>query len=296
MLKIKGWFIALYVLIHPAFAIALEQTELMYRDLTLLTSPEFAGRGEFTAEPNLSAQFIYSRLNDMGYLPEFQPFDFKVGWAGSQQGHNVFAKLTCQQIVCQKALIITAHYDHLGDSGSSYYPGANDNASGVVALLYLAERLKPLSVNRDVIFVATDAEEKGLHGAHAFAKSKHTDNAELNINLDMLAVRPDKPLYLFASQGAALNKLIPTHTPVQFKYTESTKRLARWTNETHTDWLRASDHYAFYKQGLTFLYVGMGSDPHHHTRKDTLEKIDYTAFTQAVYSVSALVLEIVTTP
>lgn len=69
-------------------------------------------------------------------------------------------------------LVITAHYDHLGCMGKeTYFPGANDNASGVGMLLYLAQEL---SLKRDsnfnYVFMAFGAEEAGLVGSHYFVE------------------------------------------------------------------------------------------------------------------------------
>ena len=69
-------------------------------------------------------------------------------------------------------LVITAHYDHLGRMGKeTYFPGANDNASGVGMLLYLAQEL---SLKRDsnfnYVFIAFGAEEAGLVGSHYFVE------------------------------------------------------------------------------------------------------------------------------
>lgn len=67
-------------------------------------------------------------------------------------------------------IVITAHYDHLGLKAGKLHPGANDNASGVAALLYLSNALKVQS-SYGFVFVATDAEENGLHGSEHFAKT-----------------------------------------------------------------------------------------------------------------------------
>ena len=64
--------------------------------------------------------------------------------------------------------MISAHYDHLGRHGQRYYPGANDNASGVAALLYLAQQLQ--AMREQIIFVAFDGEEQGLHGPSILSK------------------------------------------------------------------------------------------------------------------------------
>ena len=70
-----------------------------------------------------------------------------------------------------KPLIITAHYDHLGMHGDTIFFGADDNASGVAAMLELARYLKQQPLRHPVLFVALDSEEKGLQGAVALFRT-----------------------------------------------------------------------------------------------------------------------------
>jgi hypothetical protein len=96
------------------------------------------------------------------------------------------------------AVLVLAHWDHLGECGVSYAldricNGAADNASGVAMMLELARRLKqgpPLA--RDVYFLATTAEEPGLLGIRAFVRSPPVPLASIvaAFNLDMMAVAP----------------------------------------------------------------------------------------------------------
>lgn len=96
------------------------------------------------------------------------------------------------------AVLVLAHWDHLGECGPPYAPdricnGAADNASGVAMMLDLARRLKdgpPLA--RDVYFLATTAEEPGLLGIRAFVRRPPVPLASIvaAFNLDMMAVAP----------------------------------------------------------------------------------------------------------
>ena len=112
----------------------------------------------------IDAEYIenYSSNNVIGYLPG----------AGSTD--------TC--------LVITAHYDHLGRMGrETYFPGANDNASGVALMLDLARKLKASTLKYDVYFIAFGAEEAGLIGSNYFVKNPlfPLENIKFLINLDL---------------------------------------------------------------------------------------------------------------
>lgn len=272
-------------------ACATKADEQLVEDLRILTSPQFEGRKAGSLKPNQSAQFIYARFGELGYSPTYQPFSFQSGWSALQTGHNVLAFLPCNQAQCSTNMVITAHYDHLGATGKRYYPGANDNASGVAALLYLAKVLKNETRNQNIYFLATDAEEKGLYGAYHFANSDLNQNTSLNINLDMLAVNHKRHLYVLSSRTSEWKELIKTLQPqfIQFKYTESSKHLGRISGEDNTDWLKASDHYAFHRKDIPFLYVGMGSDNKHHTTDDTFDNVKLELFQGAVQDVSLLI-------
>ena len=68
-----------------------------------------------------------------------------------------------------KTIVVTAHYDHLGRMGQdTYFPGANDNASGIAILLAIAEHFKQNKSDKNILFVAFGGEEAGLVGSHYF--------------------------------------------------------------------------------------------------------------------------------
>lgn len=271
----------------------------LIEDLRVLTSPQFEGRKAGTLHPNQSAQYISKRFTQLSYTALYQPFSFQRGWSDPEQGHNVIAFLPCSLTHCDSSIVITAHYDHLGKTGKRYYPGANDNASGVAALLFLATQLKNVPRNQNVYFVATDAEEKGLYGAYHFANSELNLSTRLNINLDMLAVNNKRQLYILSSRGnTKLKTLIKSFSPhhVKFRFAESSLQLGRITGEENTDWLKASDHYAFHRQDIPFIYIGMGADKKHHTIEDSFERVNLDLYQGAVSDVLLLIEQILSEP
>jgi hypothetical protein len=107
------------------------------------------------------------------------------------------------------AVLLLAHWDHLGECGAPEAPdricnGAVDNASGVAVMLELAQRLKsgpPLA--RDVYVLATSAEEAGLLGTRAFARTPPVplDSIVAAFNLDMVALAPAGAPVGFVGEG-----------------------------------------------------------------------------------------------
>ncbi|RYZ18361.1 MAG: M20/M25/M40 family metallo-hydrolase, partial [Sphingobacteriales bacterium] len=107
-----------------------------------------------------------------------------------------------------QTVIIGAHYDHLGygedgssrmtEPGRAIHNGADDNASGVAAMLALADKLKKSAQKKyNYLFIAFSAEELGLLGSKAFVKEKDFDRkkAAYMINMDMVGrLSPDRKL------------------------------------------------------------------------------------------------------
>ena len=88
-----------------------------------------------------------------------------------------------------KYIVITAHYDHLGIQSGKLFYGADDNASGVAAMLAIASFLPMIDLHHSIIFLATDAEEKGLIGARVALDYFPIELSQIvfNLNLDMIA-------------------------------------------------------------------------------------------------------------
>ena len=270
----------------------------LYRDIQTLTSPAHRGRKAGSPEPNLSAKYLLDRFNDIGLDTKFQTFEFKSGLFSVSKGHNVVATLPCDQLVCGKKIVISAHYDHLGGSAKSYYAGANDNASGTAALIAIAEKLKNVPRAAEVKILATDAEEVGLYGAKYFVKSIIPAQYALNINLDMLAINHKNTLYALHDRSVKHLLTLFEQQPLSFKLfaTSSLFRLNKRLKNSRVNWHKASDHYAFSKAGIPYIYLGMGEDKKLHTKKDTLANLDFNKYQSVVASISAFIVSLVSEP
>jgi len=90
----------------------------------------------------------------------------------------------------EEFVIISAHYDHLGQKtegdGDLIYNGANDNATGVTAMIMLAEHFKSKKNSRSILFVAFTAEEMGLIGSNYFGKTISSESIIAGINIEMI--------------------------------------------------------------------------------------------------------------
>ncbi len=136
----------------------------------------FTGRATGTPG-NADVSFaIIRRFKKIGLLPlsdsYAQCFPMSVG--GAKAGHNVVGMIPgSKKAPTNSYIIVAAHYDHKGVLSGRLYPGADSNASGVTAMISLAEMFQSMKTlgktyNSNIIFVALDAKELSMAGAYAF--------------------------------------------------------------------------------------------------------------------------------
>ncbi|MEO2279021.1 M28 family peptidase [Pseudoalteromonas pernae] len=249
-----------------------------YVDIATLTSDTMAGRQAGTPSATMATQYIQSRLQELGYSTEQQEFEFKKGFFSKAIGYNVVST-DCQR----NCLVISAHYDHLGTKGNKIYAGANDNASGVAAMLYLAQRLEPFKDR--ITFVAFDAEEPGLYGAYHFVARVPNEQLAMNINLDMLKLpKANSRLFFFTRDNLCTRAIEQLgNSTIKTQIAKSNQAINRRVKDDRVDWLRASDHWAFAKQKIPFVFITGAEDPHYHSPTDTLSNFDTDRYQQTLY-------------
>ncbi|MEL7145736.1 MAG: M28 family peptidase [Bacteroidota bacterium] len=201
---------------------------------------------------------------------------------------NVVGKL---HGITDKTIVVSAHYDHLGLHHPSYYAGADDNASGVAAMLELARYFSSMKELRyNMVFMATSAEEKGLLGSEYHVNSTLFDSATtlLNINLDMIgrideAHQNGKYLYFLGSgQSARLDSLM---TKADLAYNQCE---IDYSMEGFTGIFTRSDHYHFYKKGVPSVMFFSGLHEDYHKTTDTADKISFKTLEKRVTQIAVL--------
>jgi hypothetical protein len=151
-------------------------------DLAWLTDPARRGRGSLSTEARAVADWIADELRAAGYEPTLQEI------AAARGQVNVIAVKPARE-AGGATVLVSAHYDHVGEQGGAIYPGADDNASGVAVALAVARAIADdAAVAGRVVFVFTGAEEVGLLGALAYVDAPVVPLAEtsLAINMDMV--------------------------------------------------------------------------------------------------------------
>jgi Zn-dependent M28 family amino/carboxypeptidase len=180
------------------------------------------------------------------------------------------------------ALVVTAHYDHLGVRDGAVYLGADDNASGIAGLLAIARRVAAEPLRRTVIFAALDAEEIGLQGAKAFVATPPVplERIALNINFDMLSRSDRNEIYASGTHHnpwlKPLLEQVGARSAVRLRFGHDLPGTG------DHDWTLQSDHGVFHQARLPFLYFGVEDHPDYHKPTDTPAKIDATFFGNVV--------------
>jgi Zn-dependent M28 family amino/carboxypeptidase len=168
-------------------------------------------------------------------------------------------------------IIIMAHYDHIGALGDEFYfPGANDNASGVALLLALAESIAAHPLKNSVLFTAFSGEEVGIIGSRYFAEHPPVDlnRAKFLLNFDMVA-----------SGESGVMAVAGEDFPDLFQDLVEVNALLGSTQLSKRRNAPNSDHYFLIQHGIPgfFLYTNRGTQPYHHVedRSETLEWDDF---------------------
>ncbi|MFW5760438.1 MAG: M28 family peptidase [Cyclobacteriaceae bacterium] len=189
-------------------------------------------------------------------------------------------------------LVISAHYDHLGTIDSTYYPGADDNGSGISALLEIAEAFKQAKENdngpaRSLLFIAFTGEEEGLFGSSYFVENPliKLDDTMVNLNIDMIGrtddfYNADTPyLYLIGSDKIS-SELHQISEEVNQK-TIQLKLDYRYNadNDPNRYYYR-SDHFNFARHGIPVIFYFNGTHQDYHEVTDTENKINYQLLQQ----------------
>ena len=262
----------------------------LWRDLNILAADDMHGRQTGRPGAAKARDFIASRFKDIGLIsfeaasPYLRPFKHS-RWLSEFVGINVVGWLPGSEYR-DEFIVITAHYDHIGTLGSKVFNGADDNASGVAALLAIASQVQMHRTKHSVLFVATDAEERGLFGAKAFVSDPPVaiDSIKYNLNLDMLAQGGRRHrLYVSASTANAELSAVVQRTKEEagLCLVSGHKRAGFGSSSAQLNWRKASDHAAFASKGIAYLFVGVDVHPDYHTVEDDVDKIDVRFFTAA---------------
>jgi hypothetical protein len=196
----------------------------------------------------------------------------------------------------EETILVTAHYDHLGVQNNRVYAGANDNASGVAAMLEVARLIAQRPLRRSVLFVAFGSEEQLMLGSYHYVAHplRSLDSTIAVLNLDMIGRNeehtPDS-LGAYDVTAAASNQLnlvggVFSQDLEQLLVREAPAAgLALSTKFDRDSSMRAlfrCDHLPFLQRGVPAVWIFGGFHPGYHEPADTIDRLDFEKMARAV--------------
>lgn len=288
----------LFLVILVAFACQLSAVaqkkvldpQQLLKDIQVLSADSMAGRLSGTEGNRMAQDYITNRFRQIGlqaynnsYRHTFRLESKKVV---VEEAVNLIGYIPGKT---DKAIVITAHYDHVGTHDGEIYNGADDNASGVGALLAAAAYFKKHKPYYTLIFAALDGEELGLQGANAFLENPPVplNLIQLNVNMDMLSLNQQGELY--ASGTYHYPSLVPYLQKVTARPQARLLLGHDRPEQGQNDWTKQSDHFQFHKRRIPFVYFGVEDHPHYHKPSDDYGNINPVFYPDA----AALVIDFI---
>ncbi|WP_298320616.1 M28 family metallopeptidase [uncultured Aquimarina sp.] len=265
----------------------------------------FAGddfEGRDTGEPGQkkAAEFLknqYKRMNipsPIGDDDYFQVIPESYFRGGIKSSENVLAYIKGSEKP-DEIVVLSAHYDHVGvDSKGNVYNGADDDGSGTVSLLEIAEAFAKAAKDgqgpkRSILFLHVTGEEKGLYGSKYYTENPifSLENTITNLNIDMIG-RIDKDhegedksdyIYLIGSDRLS-TELHNLSEEANTKYTKLNLDYTYNAKDDPNRFYYRSDHYNFAKHNIPIIFYFNGVHEDYHQITDTPDKIEYDLMTK----------------
>ncbi len=276
-------------------------------DIRYLSDDRLGGRLTGSAGADSAAAYIRKRFQDVGLQPPatgwYQDYPIegsvaqRAGLSG-RTGRNVVGLLPGTDPSLREQLIVVgAHYDHLGhgefgaldpDSMGKVHNGADDNASGVAAILNIAQRLAQAPPARTVVFIAFSGEELGLLGSSSYVRQAGASLGRIvaMVNFDMVGRLRDNRLIIYGTETAKeFNTVLDS---LNWTFAFDLKKRG--------DGFGPSDQSAFYavKKPVLHFFTDLHEDYHRST--DDWQKVNVAGMLKVCDFATGLIRAIASAP
>jgi Zn-dependent M28 family amino/carboxypeptidase len=193
-------------------------------------------------------------------------------------------------------IVLTSHLDHIGIEGGQINNGADDDGSGTVTMLEIAEALQiglenGFSPKRSIVFLHVTGEEEGLLGSAYYNENPlyPLQQTIVNLNIDMIGRNDslhdsdEDYLYLIGSDilsqdlhdiSISINKRY-SNLDLDFRYNDPLLKVYERGRHYANRYYYRSDHYNFAKNDIPVIFYFSGTHDDYHLPTDTVEKINY---------------------
>ncbi|SNR16875.1 M28 family metallopeptidase [Tenacibaculum jejuense] len=267
------------------------------KHLYIYASDEFEGRN--TGEPGQKKAINYlkdfyvnegiaSPLGGDDYFQEIPSSYLTKNHRGGElkDSENVLAYIKGTEKP-DEIVVISAHLDHVGTKDGEIYNGADDDGSGTVAVLEIAQAFQKAAKagkgpKRSILFLHVTAEEKGLIGSKYYTENPvfPLKNTVTDLNIDMVGRvderHKENPNYIYLIGSDRLStELHNISDSMNTKYT-NIKLNYRYNRRTDPNFFYyRSDHYNFAKHNIPIIFYFNGVHEDYHKPTDTPDKINY---------------------
>jgi len=269
-------------------AIADISEEELQKHLEYLCSAELEGRMSGKKGNVIAAVYLKKIYESFGLDTNYQKFNIQRMNAGPKNEtgddftQNIIAWIEGTEIK-DEIVVVGAHMDHIGwgpsmsrSGGRKIHPGADDNASGTVALLQIAKTFASLrgQNKRTVVFMSFSAEEMGLIGSRYYCDnplfpqgSPNIRNHIFMLNMDMVGYLGKARTAVAFSEGESSPDVSSIIGELSGKYSFAKSITGRSSG--------GSDHASFYNKKVPIAFLHTGMHDYYHTPRDTADKINF---------------------
>lgn len=253
------------------------------------------GRMTGTKGQKLAAEYLRNFYQDQGIASPIEknnyyqniPASYFGSRSDSKDSENVVAFIKGSEKP-DEIIVLSAHLDHVGtDKDGNVFNGADDDGSGTVAMLEIAEAFQEAVKNgngpkRSILFLHVTGEEIGLYGSKYYTENPifPLENTICNLNTDMIGrIAPEKaesPNYIYLIGSDKLSqelhdvseKVNEAYTNLELDYTFN-------DDDDPNRFYYRSDHYNFAKNNIPVIFYFNGVHEDYHKMTDTPDKIEY---------------------
>lgn len=276
-------------------------------DVTFLASDDLGGREEGTVGHRVAQEFIVRRLEACGVQPAAGGSYLQeiVGGVGA----NILGVIPgTDDTLRHRHIVISAHYDHIGECGGAICNGASDNATGVAALIGVACHLASSPMPRSVLVAAWDSEEPPTFLTSQMGSQYYVDHpvvplaeTDVAIVLDLMGSQMWPGFQGHFVLGAELSPEVAAAVdaapvPDDLPLLRAGLHLAEETWFGHQPW---SDYHPFRQAGVPVLFLTDGQNKRYHTPEDDISGIDFSKLereAKLLFSITAVLARATNTP
>ncbi|AQX83883.1 M28 family peptidase [Elizabethkingia bruuniana] len=282
--------------------------ENLKRDLYIIASDEMQGRDTGSPGQKKAGEYMINQYkkNGIGHPPTMSsyyqkvPSEYMSKRKKINDSENILAYIEGSEKP-NEIIVVSAHYDHVGMNNGQIYNGADDDGSGTVGVMAIAEAFHKAKKaghgpKRSILFLHVTGEEKGLFGSSYYSDNPifPLANTVADLNIDMIGrvdpLHKDNPNFVYVVGSEMLSSQLKEAVEKANKATHNLYLDYKYDDPKDPDRIYyRSDHYNFAKHNIPIAFFFDGIHEDYHKPTDTPDKIDYPLLmkrTQLVFAIA----------